>query len=68
MHVPICNEGCVWWGAVDGAGRVLTFDRPHSLGSGYENDNLLKGGECGNQMGRQRARVRSSMMTYVCGV
>lgn len=29
---------------MDEAGRGLRFDRPHSLGSGYENDNVLKGG------------------------
>lgn len=29
---------------MDGAGRGLRFDRPQSLGSGYENDNVLKGG------------------------
>lgn len=39
---------------MDGPGRVLKFDRPNSLGNGYENGNFLEAGERGHQIEGQR--------------
>ena len=49
--------------------RVLKFDRPDSLGTGYENDSFLESGECGNRDNREKVYEYTVMteMSYVYG-